>query len=467
MKCIIYLVMLLLTAQVSNSETWNLIFRDQIPDTAIGVNKIISNANGKVFFISEKIRNYGSDKYLFELENGLIKNLSLIEPPDIPFRSRLNDLSFDQYGNLLIATEFGLLKWDGLKWERFTIKDEFENFREILKIVPFKDKIYLLAESITINEADTNSLGSTITWIDSTWLDILVYDGSNLSLIHHLSPNNWWERFYDMWIDIDGTMWFTSIDKKYGGLFKLDNNVILEFDLIQNIGFDDIIEPKNIFGDENYIYVAINEAKIIEGAETKKLSIIAVLDKAGNLIKTVKCPRVNLNNSGVFAKISKIGNRIYIGDNQEGIFYLDNFEPHVIEYKNDVVDNIPKELLKNSATNVYDFDYSGGTLYLATTVGIIYGKLDTTSTHVNIQNSSKFDISPNPVNDFITIQFSNKELQLFAEGDKVQIFDVLGIEIMSVGTGLDLSTQLIDVSHLPAGVYFIRFGNKMEKFVKM
>jgi hypothetical protein len=56
----------------------------------------------------------------------------------------------------------------------------------------------------------------------------------------------------------------------------------------------------------------------------------------------------------------------------------------------------------------------------------------------------------------------------------VKIFDMLGLEIMSVGigldlssNGLDLSTQKIDVSHLSAGVYFIRIGNKVEKFVKM
>ncbi|MBX3044818.1 MAG: S8 family serine peptidase [Candidatus Kapabacteria bacterium] len=80
---------------------------------------------------------------------------------------------------------------------------------------------------------------------------------------------------------------------------------------------------------------------------------------------------------------------------------------------------------------------------------------------------SNIIISPNPSSDFITIQFSNIGLQPFAATEKVQIFDMLGLEVMSVGIGLDLSTQKIDVSHLPAGVYFIRIGNKIEKFVKM
>ena len=91
------------------------------------------------------------------------------------------------------------------------------------------------------------------------------------------------------------------------------------------------------------------------------------------------------------------------------------------------------------------------------------------STSNIVDNFSKeaINISPNPASDFVTIQFSNKGLQPFAEVYKVQIFDVLGIEIMSVETRHAVSLQRIDVSHLSAGVYFIRFGNKMEKFVKM
>ena len=101
-----------------------------------------------------------------------------------------------------------------------------------------------------------------------------------------------------------------------------------------------------------------------------------------------------------------------------------------------------------------------------------------------------FNIYPNPAGDYITIQLSkglkpfvtddspsNKGLQPFATGDKVQIFDVLGIEVgqssmidntahnKSQSGMIDLLN--IDVSNLPAGVYFIRIGNKVEKFVKM
>jgi photosystem II stability/assembly factor-like uncharacterized protein len=91
------------------------------------------------------------------------------------------------------------------------------------------------------------------------------------------------------------------------------------------------------------------------------------------------------------------------------------------------------------------------------------------NTSVDNNKSIKQEISiyPNPSSDFITIQLSNKGLQPFADGDKVQIYDVLGIEVMSVGIGLGLSQQRIDVSHLPAGVYFVKVGGMVDRFVKM
>jgi hypothetical protein len=82
----------------------------------------------------------------------------------------------------------------------------------------------------------------------------------------------------------------------------------------------------------------------------------------------------------------------------------------------------------------------------------------------NIPDISNFSIYPNPAEDFIEIS-QNKGLQPLVQ--KVQIFDVLGLEVKSVGTGLDLSTQRIDISLLLVGVYYIRIGNKVEKFVKM
>ena len=74
------------------------------------------------------------------------------------------------------------------------------------------------------------------------------------------------------------------------------------------------------------------------------------------------------------------------------------------------------------------------------------------------------NIYPNPAKDFIEISLNNEASFI---GSEVQIFNMLGIEVLNVGIGLDLSSQRIDVSHLPYGVYYIKIGDKVEKFVKM
>jgi hypothetical protein len=133
--------------------------------------------------------------------------------------------------------------------------------------------------------------------------------------------------------------------------------------------------------------------------------------------------------------------------------------------------------------NDFSIDFNRN-LYLATEIGLLTNKSilpdipdveDTTEVSVNSKISREgLLIYPNPAGDFITIQLSNKGLKPFVTSEKVQIFDILGLEVISVGTGLDLSsngldlsTLRIDVSHLPSGVYFIKIGTRVEKFVKM
>jgi photosystem II stability/assembly factor-like uncharacterized protein len=85
--------------------------------------------------------------------------------------------------------------------------------------------------------------------------------------------------------------------------------------------------------------------------------------------------------------------------------------------------------------------------------------------------NEKFNISPNPANDFITISIPelNKWLQPLVQN--VQIFNTLGIEV-GQSSMIDDKNR-IDISHLPTGIYFIRIPGSngacsiVEKFVKM
>jgi hypothetical protein len=116
----------------------------------------------------------------------------------------------------------------------------------------------------------------------------------------------------------------------------------------------------------------------------------------------------------------------------------------------------------------YDFFILNNYVIANSTQGLYRKKLSdfgTTSVKMPTQDE-RIVVSPNPATDFITIQYSNKGLKPFAENEKVQIFDMLGIEIHKTQTGMSELLK-INVSHLPSGVYFIRIGDKVEKFVKM
>ncbi|MDT3738909.1 MAG: T9SS type A sorting domain-containing protein [Candidatus Kapabacteria bacterium] len=90
----------------------------------------------------------------------------------------------------------------------------------------------------------------------------------------------------------------------------------------------------------------------------------------------------------------------------------------------------------------------------------------------SVENDTKPDFSnsdifiyPNPADDFITIQTS--EVLKTSEGYRVQIFDILGIEVMSESIHPLTQSHRMNIEGLPAGVYFIKIGNKAAKFVKM
>jgi hypothetical protein len=74
-------------------------------------------------------------------------------------------------------------------------------------------------------------------------------------------------------------------------------------------------------------------------------------------------------------------------------------------------------------------------------------------------------LSPNPATDYIEIVITDGR----TVSDAVKVYDVLGNVVLTLTPALSLKGEgvKIDVSGLPAGVYFVRVGGKIYKFVKM
>ncbi len=104
-------------------------------------------------------------------------------------------------------------------------------------------------------------------------------------------------------------------------------------------------------------------------------------------------------------------------------------------------------------------------------------RINSPTTAENNSIKLQLHISPNPASDYINItlpinMFSNPSLKHGVGNvvENVQIFDMLGVEVIHpvsyAATPQDGNLR-IDISHLPAGVYYVRIGDKVEKFVKM
>ena len=119
----------------------------------------------------------------------------------------------------------------------------------------------------------------------------------------------------------------------------------------------------------------------------------------------------------------------------------------------------------------YEGEYQGGynfsnPIYLTTKNPLItsgprilkyVGKINS----LNDKSINLLNLSPNPATDYIQIQLS-EGLKL-EEGSVVEIYNSFGELVMKDVAHLNS----IDVSHLPVGLYFVKIGDRIEKFVKM
>ncbi len=94
-----------------------------------------------------------------------------------------------------------------------------------------------------------------------------------------------------------------------------------------------------------------------------------------------------------------------------------------------------------------------------TGVIMLYEDLTSVEDNANLENLLIF---PNPAGDFINISIDSDEGLLARE---VQILDLLGLVVSK--KELTDGNNRIDISNLPRGTYFIKIGDKVEKFVKM
>ena len=147
----------------------------------------------------------------------------------------------------------------------------------------------------------------------------------------------------------------------------------------------------------------------------------------------------------------------------------------------------PQEILKMQVSEMGDFKYiknvtlsDEGYYYAVLTNDGFCGISITDTVKVNVipsgsitnvdygsGNKKDFFIYPNPATDYIEIDFERcATLGKCGTSEDIRIFDMLG-EIVLTFEQTSPSVQRLDISILHTGTYFIKIGNKIEKFVKI
>ena len=84
---------------------------------------------------------------------------------------------------------------------------------------------------------------------------------------------------------------------------------------------------------------------------------------------------------------------------------------------------------------------------------------------VNEESQQELSISPNPATDYIEISYP--QLMRGPVGVTPRIFDILGVEVLNNSQLSIFNSQLrIYVSGLSPGLYFVKVGDKVKKFIK-
>ncbi len=472
MKSLLIVLSLLLLTLNARANTWNLLHNNDISklDTNIYISdvfKLAVSKGGDVFFASHA-NERANHIYLFK--DNSVRRLST-DTYQIPFQSRIYDLFVDDANNLLVATEFGLLKWDGSNWSRFIIQDEFENTRKILKIMKHKDQLLLFAESFKVVWADS-TLGIIKTEVDRFRYEIIEFESDRLKLIKRIIPENLKAWFEDMCIDDDGNYWFTSFYKlnQLAALYKYQQDELLEFDILDELGYNETAQAGRLYFDGENIILGTDSERIWVDKQKKWIASIITIDKMGKIKSSITYqPNTEKSGDVTIKEIKHLGDKIYIADNHEGLLYLSSDGREIIDFTSDLNHPDLVDFSRQFLTRTHDFDYVDGTLYIATNVGIVYGKYElpdtTTNSNVNtFQNDSRLKVFPNILSSesqFLTMSSDYLNIQ------NISIYDIEGKLIFPdlAYSGILEGEHQLFIPKLASGKYFLIFKTETGHLV--
>ncbi len=444
------------------------------------------NLNGKLYLKISK--GLSSEESIISVDGD---SLSVFFTNDFPF-STISDVEINRNGKGIFrgtmnGTSGLYLEMDN-KFER--LNDHSSTFKTLDDGTVYytqRDNYLLTWEGNNITQIDFG-------FSDKTRPEIINYDfyGQYIAALgqynYHKDSLNTYLTIYDI---INKTQ--KHFDKNNAGLpdYYFENFEIYSFpkDTIPySIALDKNLTPW-ILTSESIIKFSEYESKVVSLVHNGKkvhFNIILYDQNSDELLlygsyekilfrinkKILKIEQLDLAKSGINGTITRIknlmDNDIWASDDKGFLYkYTGNGRFEMFDLN---INDRP-----NLKIPIYDFsiDYNMN-LHLASDIGLLTN--NSSLSNIIMQQSKKGSMMclyPNPATEYITINLSsiNPTLKHEVEGVvSIEILDLMGVKTHStpVGTQNIVSLQQrIDVSNLAPGVYFVKIGDRVEKFIKI
>lgn len=124
-------------------------------------------------------------------------------------------------------------------------------------------------------------------------------------------------------------------------------------------------------------------------------------------------------------------------------------------------EGLPKQINVRAITS--DKEY----VYIGTGDGVVWKRKLTDFGITSVENKSeinRFKIFPNPAGEYIEIRQPAGSFNFEGNFD-LKILNTNGESVMTIDANIAKSLKRIDITHLPVGIYFVQFGDYVEKLI--
>jgi hypothetical protein len=371
---------------------------------------------------------------------------------DAPYYNSSNGMTSDSSGNLYYITHGFLLKStdDGFHWE--LLKDENDEFIRIGRVACDENgTLYLLGDSLLITKDEGKTFEKRRLPEFKYYLSDFITKNDTLAFVCNYQDlrtkiyisNDFGDSYkiiYDDTISISNLK--TNVQKLL--IFNVEN-----YGTCKSYSLSNLINNKVLIDTSYYIDLLNDETLLFLNDKKIYSCSISGLEKVfiNDLIPYVH--RIHANNNCILAtNMSKV---VYSKD------------------RGFTIDSIFGELVFMGPPST-EILAPNGRPYIGW-VGNAKLLRWTKQSEVSVkQFENNIRISPNPATDYIELSASSVILSK-AKNPDIYIFDLLGIEQSTPNLTPTLSegegAVRLDVSSLSPGVYFVRVGDVVRKFVKM